>query len=471
MTLDRSRPQKHLLRKRFLSDDHGAVAITFALCSIVLFGLVALAVDASNATRARHALQLQLDQAALAAARVYADNSSDPQQTAQAFFNRNWARLSLAAVPSLAIQTSRDVDTGDHVVRVTTNATVAMSFARVLGYNTITMAVTAEARVGMPFTEIAMALDTTGSMTGSKLDDLKAAAKRLVESAYLMPQGRDKIKFSLVPFGQYVNVGLGYRNEAWMDVPPDGTFWDANTCWDDYPIVSQTNCRQATCTSWNDGVPSDYSCQQCDTVYGAPQRMCGANITNVWNGCVGSRSYPMNMQTVTSASSRIPGLSNIQCAAPLMRLTNSEAQIRSAIENMVPLGETYVPSGLEWGWRVLSTDGPFNEARPKTGSTAARKILLLMTDGANTRSPTYPAHDNWDAATSNQLTSELCTKAKADGVEIFTVAFEVSDNSIKNILQQCAFEQSRFYDAANRSALFDAFDAIAKHLVAARISR
>jgi Mg-chelatase subunit ChlD len=354
---------------------------------------------------------------------------------------------------------------------VTASGNVKMSFARVLGHSHLSMSVSSEARVGMPFTEIALALDTTASMTGGKLSDLKDAAKRLVDDAYRLPQARDRIKFSVVPFAQYVNVGLQYRNETWMNVPPDGTFWDPSVCWDHYPIISQTNCRQSTCTWWNDGNPQQYACQQCDTVYGPAQRMCGANVTNVWNGCAGSRNYPANMTPVANAGSRIPGVPNVQCTSPLMRLTDHESTIRHAIDDMTAVGETYVPSGIEWGWRVLAHNGPFGDAKPKSGVNSARKILVLMTDGSNTRSPTYPNHDGWDAASSNALTTEMCSKAKLDDIEIFTVAFDVNDQSIKNILQACAYEPSRFYDAANRSELYQAFDAISKTLVLTRIAK
>ena len=51
-----------------------------------------------------------------------------------------------------------------------------------------------------------------------------------------------------------------------------------------------------------------------------------------------------------------------------------------------------------------------------------------MTDGANTRSPTYPGHDGGDAALANALTSETCTNMKAKpNVTIYTIAFEVTD--------------------------------------------
>jgi Flp pilus assembly protein TadG len=465
-------PKVFLFGRRLAADDRGAVAITFALLSVAIMGFVAMGVDWTVATRAKQAMQGRLDQAALASARAYAENSADPQTVASTFFDPDWVKLHLASTPTLNIVTSRDGQSGDHIVQLEAQASMRTSFAKVVGVSQLSINVKSEARVAVPFTEIALALDTTGSMSGAKLDDLKAAARQLVRDVFDIPGANQRVKFSLVPFAQYVNVGLGYRTESWMNVPPDGSYWDANICWDHYPVIGQTNCRQTTCTGYNDGVPFQYNCEMCDYTYGPPQRQCGMNVTTVWNGCAGSRNYPMNMTPIANSGSRIPGVPNVQCGAELKRLTDQESAITAAINNMTAVGDTYIAAGVEWGWRTLSPNGPFaGDTRPTTGSNRARKILVLMTDGSNTRSPNYPDHEGYDASAADTLMSEICTKAKTEGIEIFTVAFEVADNATKTRLLQCAINTSNFYDAQNRSALFDAFQTIAKKMVQTRLSK
>ena len=63
----------------------------------------------------------------------------------------------------------------------------------------------------------------------------------------------------LVPFAQYVNVGMANRNASWMAVPPDTTTTTIYQCWDTYPNAVKSNCRMVTYTGYDDGVPYTYS--------------------------------------------------------------------------------------------------------------------------------------------------------------------------------------------------------------------
>lgn len=98
----------------------------------------------------------------------------------------------------------------------------------------------------------------------------------------------------------------------------------------------------------------------------------------------------------------------------------------------------YIPAGLMWGWRVLSPTGPFADGAPVTGANRARKVLVLMTDGENTRSLDAPYHWGSSKSDADTLLSTLCTKVKSASIEIYTVAFEVTDNQTRNMLRNCA---------------------------------
>lgn len=252
-----------------------------------------------------------------------------------------------------------------------------------------------------------------------------------------------------------------------MDVPNDST---ANVCWEERPLISSTNCRTVPYTYYADGVRYDTTTTQCDDVYGAPVQKCGPQTT-AWNGCVGSLAPPKDMSVIADSSSRVPGLMNRWCNSPLLRLTNDQTAIRSKIDQFVANGDTYLPSGLLWGWRVLSPSEPFADGSPKSGPTKARKVLVLMTDGVNTLSANAPYHEETVRPTADKLTADLCAAIKADGVEIFTVAYEVTDNDVKNLLKECASSPPVFFDAANGGELKDAFKKMGAALGGVRITR
>ena len=58
--------------------------------------------------------------------------------------------------------------------------------------------------------EIALVLDTTGSMKGGKLASMKDAVLGLIGSMSVQVNDTDKLKFAVVPFSAFVNVGPNY---------------------------------------------------------------------------------------------------------------------------------------------------------------------------------------------------------------------------------------------------------------------
>ncbi len=108
------------------------------------------------------------------------------------------------------------------------------------------------------------------------------------------------------------------------------------------------------------------------------------------------------------------------CPPPLTTLTPSRTQVLAAIDALSADGFTYIPAGLTWGWATLTTDVPFSE--PVNPNRKLKRHLVLMTDGENTRSPSYPHHDWTDTATSDNLMSELCINIKAQDIDVFTIA-------------------------------------------------
>ena len=282
---------------------------------------------------------------------------------------------------------------------------------------------------------------------------------------------------ALVPFAQYVNVGMDNRYASWMDVPSDSST-TTTSCYDTYPNAVKSNCRMVTYSATNDGVPYTYTVEECDWDYGTAVGVCAPyTSTNTWNGCAGARSNPLNIED-EQYSTRIPGIRNVSCPSKILPLSKSASDIKDNINAMVAYGDTYIPSGLVWGWRALSNRGPFTESADDaaTAGGSVRKYLVLMTDGFNTRSPRYPEgdHEGSDPALANQLTRATCDNIKADSeskIEIYTIAFEVADEGVKDILRCCATPGGAFFDAVDYSKLLTAFSEIGNSVNVARIAK
>jgi Mg-chelatase subunit ChlD len=137
---------------------------------------------------------------------------------------------------------------------------------------------------------------------------------------------------------------------------------------------------------------------------------------------------------------------------------------KAKIDSMIAQDATYIPAGLMWGWAALTKSEPFTEAEDKVHGQPVRKIMVLMTDGFNTISSSVPydgGHFAKDTAAANANTTQLCENVKGAGIELYTVAFALTDPTIKKILEDCASAGGKYYDAATGTDLEEAFKKIA----------
>lgn len=451
----------------FDADSSGTVAIIFALC---LFSL-GLAIDYGRGVNLQVSMQNDLDAALLGAAGRSAEGD-ELEAMAQDFFNANWKKKN-GVIDDVKLDVARPSDT---TIRGSAEVNVPTTFMSLAGINSFDVRVTSEIELAGESVEVALVLDVTDSMAGSKIDALKSSANGLLDKAFAGEDSRDTVKIAIVPFADYVNVGMENRNEPWISVPPD-TSSTAEVCQDDYrEIIGQSNCRMETGTYDRDGVSTSYDYEVCDYEYSPPESRCFNSTTITrWNGCVASRDHPLDVSDGDYAIP-VPGSMNVECGTPLTRLTNDPDLLKARIEEITTFGNTYVPAGLLWGWATLSAGEPFSEGvayGTKVNGIPVKKAIVLMTDGANTRSANYATarHNLNDITQANERTSQLCANIKEKDIRIYTVAFDVSDTSIKDLLRDCASSTADFFDAENNVELQTAFENIGATLSPIRISR
>jgi Mg-chelatase subunit ChlD len=157
---------------------------------------------------------------------------------------------------------------------------------------------------------------------------------------------------------------------------------------------------------------------------------------------------------------------NTSCSAPLIRLSNDPTAVKTAISALSAGGETYIAPGLQWAWRLLSPNGPFSDG---AAYGSAKKIIVLMTDGANTHSAQYPDHEGSDVTAANTKLTRVCANAKAAGITLYTIAFQVTDTTIQNVLSQCATGVPYYYNAQTTADLTAAYASIAGQVTKLRL--
>jgi Flp pilus assembly protein TadG len=234
---------------RFRLEDAGAIAVTYAIGGALLVGLAFAGIDLSRVAVARSQLQDALDSATLAAGGAKQDSNASTATTT-ALLNtvgRKYMAAALGGNTTLKNLSSSFAPGVKKVVGVA-SADVTPIIAGLYTGGDIHITAHAEVVRGQDqIIELALVLDTTGSMSGSKINTLKIAAADLVTSVFNAADA-GTVKVALVPFAQHVNMGIASRNQPWAIVPADEHYW--------VPDIHTPSCSHEVCTG-----TENYSCQ------------------------------------------------------------------------------------------------------------------------------------------------------------------------------------------------------------------
>lgn len=440
---------------RFKSDEKGNFAIMAALTMAVLVAGLAVSVDAANGQFAKQRLQNTTDAIALLLAKGEIETQAELDAAANEYLQN--------AYPGSAGINIRleDINREGDVITISASNKIPTYFASIFGRSGMDIAATSQALYSNRNLDIALVLDTTFSMNGSKMSNLKVAANNLVDT--FGDFNNDSVRAAVVPFAQYVNVGTSRRNANWLDVPADQEVEFTRR-----DVVSRTNCRTVPNNRTRDGVAVGGTRQQCDVVRGPAYT---ASSTATWKGCVGSRFAP-NHERVDFGGNRIPGILNSQgvCGTEIRPLTSNMNQVKQTINAMNADGNTYIPAGLAWGWRTLDNREPLTEAASgTTGETD--KVMVIMTDGKNFKSKDGILHNMNDGGNNaDDTTRRLCERIKNDDIKVFTIAYEVNDAPTRNLLRNCATSSDSYFNATSAAELNAAFETIGNSLNELRIT-
>lgn len=204
---------------RLVSDRRGNFAILSAILAVPLAISAGVMLDLSTISRVKTELQNAMDAAALAVAREGLNlNDTKARSIADSFVQANFD-------PTVTHLNLSRVGTSVTVSGVTK---AEMAFGGLFGYVDWTVLAEASADIAYAKYEIALVLDTTGSMAGGKLTAMKEAVLGLIDQMSAQVSNPADLKFSIVPFSSFVNVGPQYGPKFDADgqqIPGSGAPW------------------------------------------------------------------------------------------------------------------------------------------------------------------------------------------------------------------------------------------------------
>lgn len=507
--------------------EKGTVAVIVAISLLALVLIAGGAIDMSRAVYAKQIMQAASDSAVLAAsAQALDETSSKTPDTAKmktvaanAFAANVPSNSSLVVIkpPGFVAEYRDDADFDDSVVGKV-SFEVPMIFAKLAGIDSIDFSIQSVAKRPRPSpVELVIVADVTESMnesfgTTTKILALKSAATKLVET---LMEG-EYVKVGLVPItglarldtaNNYHNSTNMEPNVDWLEMAPDPKIQDC---------AVKGPCEIKNYTCYKDGKP--YTC---------PLNTCTCSKTTTrayyWNGCVYIRPGSKRTTISDAAGTKYYGLvSSAGCSANTQVLTDlvtsekdeitgrnpGEEKLKERINSLKVIAGswgTYIPSGLIWGWNMLTTEtttaGEIDNNYPlNSGYTpeevkklGVRKALVLISDGSNTLfaapqlvdkvnvfdsianiyHPAYSEQQKKDflKQTDDEVIT-ICGEMRSASISIYIIAlqFTTDDATYKARLRdECASgtastKKDYFFDVSDPEALHDAFEKIGKSL-------
>jgi hypothetical protein len=337
-------------------------------------------------------------------------------------------------------------------VKVNASADVKTEFMQLMGFSKLKVAVDSIARWGTTKLQVALALDTTGSMAwDNKMPALKTAAKDLLTTLQTAAVTNGDVRVAIVPFAKYVRVDAAtYYNANWLD-------------WEDWDDDNGHDASTTTCTTKKTGKS------------GKSKKKCSTTTTwvpdnhNTWNGCITDRDKDFDTKNTVpnpadkslppgQASTLFPAEQGSDCPAKMMGLSYDWLALKNKIDELQPDGNTNQGIGLAWAWMALTPGGPLN---PPAKTADTQQAIILFSDGLNTENRWYQTQQPID-----NRQAIACANAKAAGITIYTV---LVNSGFSQVMKDCA-SKPEFYFEVTAGQTVTAFNAIGTSLTKLRLA-
>jgi len=419
------------LLSTFFKDVRGNVAMMFAMFLGPLVVSVGGALDYSRTFTIGAEIQSAMDAGTLAAASL--SQGEDPESVVRSYItaalsehNGVLERLNVQVSSDLAIN-SREV-TADAVISVPT------LMLGLIGYDALTLNRTSEANERVRNLEISLVLDVSGSMSGSKITALRDAAEEFV-GVMMDPDLSGLTSLSVIPYNGGVRLP---------------------------PIV--TNALVP-------GTPDDSGCLELGTA--DPIEM------NLGTGGYDWLDWQDRDQRGWRSSAFCPEENEAS-----IFLEDAPSVLVGLIRDLDAGGNTGLDIATAWGARALDPSwrgrlgGDFTDRPAAYDDTSTMKVLVVMTDGAATAQirraqnwyGNWYSYELYSAAQARANMAAACDAAEAQGVHIYTIAFQVSGSTNRNLMRDCASRQENYY-AVESLDISSAFNSIAADLNNLRLAR
>lgn len=431
-----------------------------------IVGVLGAGYDFMNVTTQSMKLQTTLESAALAAATL--TNLNDVEEVVADYVDSN-VSLDEELRNSVAFVTEDISEPGSvnkRTIKVTASASFGTVFLKIFDIPDLPIEVESTASQAAGNLEIAVVLDISASMRGSKFTNMQSAAKDFV-STIIDGSAEDTVSISMVPFAATVNIGADMYNRLVVDEtrakmdPPKGVYRGYiggrnNVATAGFRFSTPTRC-----------IETDYKDYDLDLIPDASRSQFPHFVHNVYTFC------PANGSSVIFNS-------------------DDKSELHDRIDDFAVSWGTGMEVGAMWGLKALSPSfrgilgGDYPNRPADFDERETTKVLVVMTDGvisAQLRPRDLTGRDQGrvhvvrkGSLSSSSATDDAvgrfrktCEVAKRQGIVVYTIGFQITAGSIPDsLLKECASDLDKYY-FIDTLDVAEAFTAITTSLSKLRI--
>lgn len=477
--LHRHKAHLHAFRR----NEDGSVTVFSCFLILMMLMICGIAVDLMQNEMMRTRVQNTLDRAILAASDIEQPLPAD--EVVEDYFRKAGMSDYLDA-DNLSISPGAGLPTTNYrTVEAFASTTTPSPYMRMTGVSSLPVFALGVAEESIENTEISMVLDTSASMRGSKIANLQTAAKEFV-TAVLDGQAGSTTSINIVPYGGHVNPGpvvfalAGGTKFASHYEDADGetvvygyTATDEDGNEFEIPYNSFMHCLELPASEYADMDLPTGGFNQTPFFSNWGTQAVGVD----WGWC------PYDGMTISYAQNNETSMHEYIDDFRLNDGTGTNIAMKYGVALLNPTSNSVfqalndqdlVPDSF------VSRPAAFDDAQ-------TRKVIVLMTDGGIT--PQYrpevlidPANatDRLQSRKSERTTVDnrsttlqqfyaQCDLAKANGIQIYTIAFEAPSN-VQEEMRNCATAPGFFYDV-NGVEISTAFKAIARQINQLRLTQ
>ena len=411
--------------RRFEGDEGGTAAVFIALAAMVLAGTAGLAFDTGRSYLIQARLSQAVDAAALAGGRSLSGGvEGDFAAQITKYFQANMPDGFMGAeVAEPTVTLSAD----GNRIEVVASATIPTTIMQIAHFEEMTVTARAVVNRETKGLELALVLDNSSSMSGSKMLALEDSANKLVDTLFGEEESLATLYVSVVPFSGRVN--LAGHPDIHPPSPPLGGYVCHNMRPEPY--------------ARDDASPLDSAFDHYDGTYEP-------------SGWIGKWLYRQYICPVTS----------------VLGPSQSKSAVQQLLGDMEAKDCTRYDLATAWGWRTLSPDWQGywgDEDLPLAYDEAQmNKAIVIMTDGENTPDCT---DDSESREQTEAAFAETCTAMKTAGIIIYTITYDLDDEATNDLFRDCASGEARYFKSPTGEELEDAFEEIGSDLSTLRLAQ